>query len=366
MAQKFSDAARGVLSASITSSDTSVSIASGGSLFPVANTGASAISAAADWFKAVIQATDGIEIVYVRTHTSGSNSFANVLRGQEGTTARAFAANDVIGIRPLASDADAWTNSRVARSSSTGSAQLPSGTTAQRDGSPAVGLFRHNSDTGDFEGYSAGAWKSIGASAMIESVAEFTATAGQTTFTTSYTAGLIAVYKNGARLGSADYVATNGTTVATVVACALNDHIAVVKYVAAAIANAVAKSGDTMSGPLEVPAGATGNQVPRANEVQKYAFDSGTKTATFTAANGGVYLCDTSGGTFAVTMPSSPQAGWKVTFIDYASNFSQSNLTLSRNGKGFYGQADDYVLDQSNRGRTFIYVNDTKMWEIYV
>jgi hypothetical protein len=43
---------------------------------------------------------------------------------------------------------------------------------------------------------------------------EFTATAGQTTFTVpSYTVGFIDVYRNGALLGSADFTATNGTTV---------------------------------------------------------------------------------------------------------------------------------------------------------
>ena len=45
-------------------------------------------------------------------------------------------------------------------------------------------------------------------------VTEFTATASQTTFTPpSYTVGFINVYLNGVRLGSADYTASNGTTV---------------------------------------------------------------------------------------------------------------------------------------------------------
>jgi len=45
-------------------------------------------------------------------------------------------------------------------------------------------------------------------------VTEFTATAGQTTFTPpSYTVGYLNVYMNGVLLGSADYTATNGTTV---------------------------------------------------------------------------------------------------------------------------------------------------------
>ena len=48
----------------------------------------------------------------------------------------------------------------VAKTSATGSGQLPSGTTAQRDGSPSAGMIRYNSTTAGFEGYGA-AWGSL-------------------------------------------------------------------------------------------------------------------------------------------------------------------------------------------------------------
>lgn len=104
MTQKFSNGARGELASTINSTDATISIVEFGNLFPVANTGNVAISGAADWFKAVLQDADGIEIVYVRTHTLASNTFSNVIRGQEGTIAREFVGGSVIGIRPLASD----------------------------------------------------------------------------------------------------------------------------------------------------------------------------------------------------------------------------------------------------------------------
>ena len=50
----------------------------------------------------------------------------------------------------------------VTKTSSTGSGLLPSGTEAQRDGSPAAGYIRFNSDSGSFEGYDGSAWGSIG------------------------------------------------------------------------------------------------------------------------------------------------------------------------------------------------------------
>ncbi len=53
----------------------------------------------------------------------------------------------------------------VAKTSATGSGQLPSGTTAQRDGSPSAGYIRFNSTDGSFEGYDGSAWGAIGGGA---------------------------------------------------------------------------------------------------------------------------------------------------------------------------------------------------------
>ena len=47
----------------------------------------------------------------------------------------------------------------------TSSLNLPSGTTAQRDGSPSVGQIRHNTTLNQFEGYNNGAWGAIGGGA---------------------------------------------------------------------------------------------------------------------------------------------------------------------------------------------------------
>lgn len=104
MAQLFSNAARAELSSSINDTDASLTIKSGGSKYPVANTGSSAISPSKDWFKLVIQDETGIEIIYCRTHTSGSNTFSNLLRGQEDTVARSFSPDAIVGIRPTAGD----------------------------------------------------------------------------------------------------------------------------------------------------------------------------------------------------------------------------------------------------------------------
>jgi hypothetical protein len=54
------------------------------------------------------------------------------------------------------------TTTVVEKTSATGSAIVPSGSTAQRDGSPSNGYFRYNTDLDSFEGYVDGAWGGVG------------------------------------------------------------------------------------------------------------------------------------------------------------------------------------------------------------
>lgn len=51
------------------------------------------------------------------------------------------------------------------RTSATGSTPLPSGTTAQRDSTPAAGYIRFNTSLSKFEGYTGSAWSSVGGGA---------------------------------------------------------------------------------------------------------------------------------------------------------------------------------------------------------
>ena len=53
----------------------------------------------------------------------------------------------------------------VDKTSNTGSAEIPVGTTGQRDGSPQTGMFRFNSTTTSFEGYNGSAWGAVGGGA---------------------------------------------------------------------------------------------------------------------------------------------------------------------------------------------------------
>jgi len=53
----------------------------------------------------------------------------------------------------------------VVKTSNTGSAELPNGTTAQRDGSPNNGYLRYNTTLNSFEGYTSAGWGSVGGGA---------------------------------------------------------------------------------------------------------------------------------------------------------------------------------------------------------
>jgi hypothetical protein len=71
-------------------------------------------------------------------------------------------------------------------------------------------------------------------------VTEFTATAGQTTFSVpSYTVGYIDVYRNGSRLGTADFTATTGTTVVLAAAATAGDLVATESFYVSSVLNAI-------------------------------------------------------------------------------------------------------------------------------
>lgn len=74
----------------------------------------------------------------------------------------------------------------VPQTGATGSAEIPSGTEAQRDVAPDAGYFRFNTDVAKFEGYNGTAWGSVGGGATGGGADEIFIQNGQTV-TTNYT-----------------------------------------------------------------------------------------------------------------------------------------------------------------------------------
>jgi len=88
------------------------------------------------------------------------------------------------------------------------------------------------------------------------------------------------------------------------------------------------------------------------------------KTATFTAANGEGYFCNTSGGAFTVNLPAGT-AGSIVSVQDYNNSFDSNTLTVQVNGsqKINGGTASGRIeLDTEGEGLTLVYVDDTVGW----
>jgi hypothetical protein len=139
---------------------------------------------------------------------------------------------------------------------------------------------------------------------------EFTATAGQTTFTPpSYTVGFIDVYRNGALLGSADFTATNGTTVVLTNAASEGDLIETVSFLVSSVLNAIPATAGSVGTTYLADASVT--QV---------------KLATNVAGNGPAF------GAYAVATTSIPSSTFtKITYdteeFDTNNNFASSRFT---------------------------------------
>ena len=119
-----------------------------------------------------------------------------------------------IGQAVATSDSPTFANMTL---SGTGSIKVPSGTTAQRDATPANGMFRYNSEDAQFEGYADGAWGAIaggGAGSAMETN-NFTGDGSTTAFTLSSNVSdedNLLAFIEGVYQNKADFVAS-GTTI---------------------------------------------------------------------------------------------------------------------------------------------------------
>ena len=119
-----------------------------------------------------------------------------------------------IGQAVATSDSPTFANMTL---SGTGSIKVPSGTTAQRDATPANGMFRYNSEDAQFEGYADGAWGAIaggGAGSAMETN-NFTGDGSTTAFTLSSSVSdedNLLAFIEGVYQNKADFVAS-GTTI---------------------------------------------------------------------------------------------------------------------------------------------------------
>ena len=89
-----------------------------------------------------------------------------------------------------------------------------------------------------------------------------------------------------------------------------------------------------------------------------------TKTANYTAVAGDALFCNTSGGSFTVTLPATPAASDRITIVDLAGTFNSRPLNVARNGVLLMGLAQDMSLNVVNASVTFVYSGATYGWRL--
>ncbi len=97
------------------------------------------------------------------------------------------------------------------------------------------------------------------------------------------------------------------------------------------------------------------NWVPGNPTSAGLAFDSGIKTASFSAAINTGYFVNTSGGVLTVTLPSSPSVGDEVHVIDSSNSAATNNITIGRNGNPIASSASDLTVAVNGAAFRLIY-----------
>ena len=126
--------------------------------------------------------------------------------------------------------------------------------------------------------------------------------------------------------------------------------------------NVINKCGTTIT------LGASGDTVSLASGASQSGFKavdwqtSSIKTATFTAATGKGYFCNTNGGSFTVNLPAGT-AGDTIAVADYSRDFGTNSLTVAPNGsEKIGGIAASAKLTVDGQAATFVYVDSTEGW----
>lgn len=127
---------------------------------------------------------------------SASAASTSATNAASSATAAAGSATSAASSATAAAASAAEAANKVAKTSDTGSAVLPKGTTAERDGTPLSGYFRFNTTTGQAEMYNGTAWGSVGGGA--------TGAGGDT------------VFQENSRTVTTNYTLTSGKSASTV------------------------------------------------------------------------------------------------------------------------------------------------------
>ena len=285
----------------------------------------------------------------------------------------------------------------------TGAIQVNSGNTAQRP-SASAGLFRYNSQTGKFEGYT-DAWGDIGGGEAAFTLNTMTGDGSDTTLSMSVTPvseNAIQVYFDGVYQHK-DTFSFSGTTLTFSTAPASGVKVEVINV--STVAQSTTPGDGTVTLPKMAANSVDSNQIVdgsidtahladdaiTAAKIADNAVDiarlnvsdgsagqslttngSGTlsfatvgglyndwlvKTANFTMASGDQIIGNHASTAFTLTLPSSPSAGAVVT----VKNVGAALITIGQNSSNINSVDEDALLPKDNAA-TLVYVDSTIGW----
>jgi hypothetical protein len=175
----------------------------------------------------------------------------------------------------------------------------------------------------------------------------FTATAGQTVFTTSiaFVDGYEQVYFNGMLLlKNSDYTVSSSNTVTLTSAAAVNDIIEVLTVTNLNSVNTYTQgevdallAANTSVAPLSISANT-------ALVAKKRYFVTSASALT-------------------LTLPASPALNDQIEIFDASGNASTYNITVSRNGNKINGITGNLIIDTTGAWMTLIYTGSTYGWK---
>jgi hypothetical protein len=215
----------------------------------------------------------------------------------------------------------------------------------------------------------------------------FTATAGQTAFTTSvsFIEGYEQVFFNGMLLlRTTDYTTSNSNTVTLGAAAAVNDILEVVTVtnlnstntytqseidtiVTTQVNNLIASAPSALN-TLDELAQALGDDASFATTVTNSLATKKTEISSAISANttlvAGRRYYVTSASALTLTLPLSPAQNDQVDIFDASGNSATYNITLGRNSSLINGNAGNFIIDANGYWATLVYTGATYGWKV--
>jgi hypothetical protein len=190
-------------------------------------------------------------------------------------------------------------------------------------------------------------------------VTNFTATAGQTSFTTpSYTVGYINVFRNGVYLPTTDYTATTGTTVVLANAATAGDTITTESFYVSSVLNAIPATAGSVAASY-LAGGAALSNIGSGGITQTYL-------ATGVAGTGPAFSAYRSGSNQNVSTGTWTKAQLNTEDFDTANCFdSVTNYRFTPTVAGYYQINGSITPDSSSAFGNGIFVAIYKNGSIY-